>query len=117
MELGKLNGAVNFAGVTNKTMGKLEDGIEVLDQDEWDFCIRINLTGVMQCLRAEVTRFADDGGSIVNVANTLRFDRAPIWRSCIGLIRLVTKEVGVKNIRVNCLAPYVKTDSVPLLYH
>jgi len=53
MELGKLNGAVNFAGVVNKTMGKPEGGIEVLDQDEWDFCIGINLTGVMQCLRAD----------------------------------------------------------------
>jgi len=71
MELGKLNGAVNFAGVTNKTMGKPEGGIEVMDQDEWDFCIRINLTGVMQCLRAEIPQFADDGGFIVNAASTL----------------------------------------------
>jgi len=49
MELGKVNGAVNFAGVINKTMGKPEGETEVLDHDEWDFCIGINLTGVMQC--------------------------------------------------------------------
>jgi len=71
MELGKLNGAVNFARVTNKSMGRQEGVIEVLDQDVWDFCIRINLTGVMQCLRAEIPQFADDGGSIVNAASTL----------------------------------------------
>jgi NAD(P)-dependent dehydrogenase (short-subunit alcohol dehydrogenase family) len=49
MELGKLNGAVNSAGVINETIGKPESGIEVLNQNEWDFCIGINLTGIMQC--------------------------------------------------------------------
>lgn len=122
MELGKLNGADNFAGVVNKTMGKPEGGIEVLGQDEWDFCIGINLTGVIQW--AGIPQFADDGGSIVSAANTLGLigrqygvAYAASKHGCIGLTRSVAKEVGVKNIRVNCLAPYVKTDSIPLLYH
>lgn len=48
IELRKLNSAVNLAGVINKTIGKPEGGIEVLDQGEWGFYIGINLTGVMQ---------------------------------------------------------------------
>ncbi|KAF2493488.1 oxidoreductase [Lophium mytilinum] len=119
-ELGPLHGAVNFAGVINKNMGRPEGSIEQLAQDEWDFCIGINLTGVFQCLRAEVANFAPEGGSIVNAASVLglmgRVNGAAYAASkhgCIGLTRSVAKEVGGRGIRVNCLAPgYIETPMV-----
>ncbi|OCL00199.1 NAD(P)-binding protein [Cenococcum geophilum 1.58] len=92
MELGKLNGAVNLRESQIRLWENRRAGS------------RINLTGVMQCLRAEIPQFADDGGFIVNAASTLGLTGHQYGAA------LVTKEVGVKNIRVNCFAPYVKTD-------
>jgi NAD(P)-dependent dehydrogenase (short-subunit alcohol dehydrogenase family) len=76
------------------------------------FLFGINLTGVMQCLRAEVANFAPEGGSIVNVASVLglmgRVNGSAYEASkhgCTGLTGSVAKEVGVNSIRVNCLAP------------
>ncbi|KAF2812477.1 oxidoreductase [Mytilinidion resinicola] len=120
-ELGPLHGAVNFAGVINKTMGRPEGSIEQLAQEEWDFCIGVNLTGVFHCLQAEVANFAPEGGSIVNAASVLglmgRVNGAAYAASkhgCIGLTRSVAKEVGGRGIRVNCLRRkgYIETPMV-----
>jgi len=67
-----------------------------------------------------IPQFADDGGSIVNAASTLGLigrqygaAYAASKHGCIGLTRSVAKEVRVKNIQVNCLAPgYIVTPMV-----
>ena len=63
---GKLDGAANIAGVIPKSIGI--GGIAELEDDEWNFIIGVNLTGVMNCLRAQL-RHVSDGGSIVNAAS------------------------------------------------
>lgn len=63
---GRLDGAANVAGIIGKAHGK--DAVVDLDDDEWDHILKVNLTGMMYSLRAEL-RSVMDGGSIVNVAS------------------------------------------------
>lgn len=63
---GRLDGAANVAGIIGKAHGK--DAVVDLDDDEWDHILKVNLTGMMYSLRAEL-RSVVDGGSIVNVAS------------------------------------------------
>lgn len=58
-ELGKLDGAVNLAGII-----RLGPITEASDED-WKSVMSINCSGVFYCLRAEL-RSMGDGGSIVS---------------------------------------------------
>jgi NAD(P)-dependent dehydrogenase (short-subunit alcohol dehydrogenase family) len=57
-QLGRLDGAVNFAGV-----GRLAAVVDETDEG-WDFIMDINAKGVFNCLRAQL-RVISQGGSIV----------------------------------------------------
>lgn len=63
---GKLDGAVNSAGIIGKHHGLR--AVADLDDEEWDKILAVNLTGAMYCLRAELRKIVD-GGSIVNVSS------------------------------------------------
>lgn len=63
---GRLDGAANVAGIIGKAHGK--DAVVDLDDDEWDNILKVNLTGMMYSLRAELRRVVN-GGSIVNVSS------------------------------------------------
>jgi len=109
---GKLDGAANLAGVTGK-----QAGITVLDEiddDDFDFVQRVNVKGVLNCLRAEIIAMkeAGKGGSIVNAASICG------WRglmrggsyntskhAVVGLTRSAAVEQGPNQIRINCIAP------------
>lgn len=65
-QFGRLDGAVNIAGIIGKGHGK-ESLIE-LEDDEWFQVLNINLTGMMYCLCSEL-KHVEDGGSIVNMAS------------------------------------------------
>ena len=106
---GRLDGAANLAGVIGKSIGI--SGIADTDEDEWDFIIAVNLTGVMHCMRAQMKVIAE-GGSIVNASSiaglTGRANNGAYAASkhgVIGLTRSAAKEIGVKGVRVNSVAP------------
>lgn len=106
---GKLDGAANLAGVIGKSIGQV--GIQDTDQDEWDFLIGVNLTGVFHCLRSQLGVISE-GGSIVNAASiaglmgrAMNGAYSASKHGVIGLTRSAAKEVGVRDIRVNCIAP------------
>jgi NAD(P)-dependent dehydrogenase (short-subunit alcohol dehydrogenase family) len=108
---GRLDGAANLAGVIGKNLGKT--GIVDQDEDEWDFLIAVNLTGVMHCLRAQM-RVIEKGGSIVNAASISGLIGRPnsaaysaTKHGVLGLTRSAAKEVGKEGTRVNAIAPYV----------
>jgi|TARA_R110002003_G_scaffold206_25_gene15914 NAD(P)-dependent dehydrogenase (short-subunit alcohol dehydrogenase family) len=109
VQFGKLDGAANIAGVIPKSIGL--GGIAQLEEDDWNFVIGINLTGVMHCMRAQM-RVISDGGSIVNAASiaglTGRPNNAAYAASkhgVIGLTKSAAKEVGGRGVRVNSFAP------------
>lgn len=109
-KFGKLNGAANMAGAIGKHHGvrNLVDQ----DDDEWDLIMRVNLTGLMYCLRAELRRMSP-GGSIVNatsIQGITGFAKHAAYSTSkhgvIGLTRSASKEAA-PDVRVNAIAPYV----------
>lgn len=107
---GKLDGAANMAGVIGKQSTKKT--IEEIDSDDWAFVIGVNLTGLMNCLRAQIPNMKAPGGSIVNAASVHGQQGAVKFgaycaskHGAIGLSRVAAHELGARGIRVNCIAP------------
>lgn len=63
---GALTGAVNSAGVIGKHHGTRT--VEQIEDDQWDLILRVNLTGMMYALRAQL-RSIESPGSIVCVSS------------------------------------------------
>jgi len=106
---GKLDGAANLAGVEGRN--SVFTNFEDMKNEEWDFIIAVNLTGVMYCLRAEL-RVMKAGASIVNAASLAGVMGRPgigayavSKHGVVGMTRTAAKEVGGKGIRVNAIAP------------
>ncbi len=66
-ELGPLNGAANLAGVIGRS-GFEPNMIKDTEDGAWDFVLKVNLTGVFNCVRAELQRMGE-GATIVNAAS------------------------------------------------
>lgn len=108
-KFGKLDGAANLAGVIGRQNNIAP--IEELDDDDWDFIFSVNTKGLMNCLRAEIPHF-NNGGSIVNAASILGLigsKKSAAYvaskHAAVGLTRAAAKELGARNIRVNCFCP------------
>lgn len=109
-KFGKLDGAVNLAGVLPKTF--YTHSTEQQVTKDWDFVLAINLTGVMYCMRAQLKHMKDEG-SIVNassVAGVQGFENNVAYGASkfgvVGLTKCAAAEVGpTRSIRVNCIAP------------
>jgi NAD(P)-dependent dehydrogenase (short-subunit alcohol dehydrogenase family) len=106
---GRLDGAVNLAGVIGKQIGVAN--IEDIEDDDWDFVLGVNLTGTLNCMRAEIKAITD-GGSIVNAASIAGVIGMPkngayvaSKHAVIGLTRAAAKELGPRGVRVNAIAP------------
>lgn len=106
---GKLDGAINLAGVIPKSINI--ERVEDLNDEDWKFVIDVNLHGVMHCMRAQL-RVLEREGSIVNAASIcglIGFPKNAAYTAAkhavIGLSRTAAKEVGDREIRVNCIAP------------
>jgi NAD(P)-dependent dehydrogenase (short-subunit alcohol dehydrogenase family) len=109
---GRLDGALNLAGVIGKSLGNpVTGGVKDLTDDEWEFVVGINLTGVFNCMRAQL-RVMADGGSVVSASSIagitgrgFNSTYSAAKHGVVGLTRSAAKEVGVRGIRVNCICP------------
>jgi len=88
---------------------------EHIDPDEWDRVMAVNVKGAWQMSKAVVPALrATGGGVIVNVASATVFSGSPEWMhyvaskgAMIAMGRVMARELGPDNIRVNSLAPGV----------
>ncbi|KAF2489788.1 3-oxoacyl-reductase [Lophium mytilinum] len=106
---GQLDGAVNLAGVVPKVINK--ERVQDLNDEDWNFVLDVNLHGVMYCMRAQLAQMKDKG-SMVNAASicgVIGFPKNAAYtaskHAVIGLSRTAAKEVGEREIRINCIAP------------
>ena len=103
-KFGKLDGAVNMAGIIKPA----RNITEVSDED-WDMTFDVNTKGVFNCIRAEL-RAMNSGASIVSAASAFgHFGSVGNSAYCaskaavIGLTRTAAKEN--QTIRVNAVSP------------
>lgn len=103
----KLDILVNNAGIiADRTLKKMSS-------EEWDRVIETNLTGVYNVCRAAVDKISD-GGRIVNLSSISAYlgffgqcNYAAAKAGVVGLTRVMSRELGRRNITVNGIAPGV----------
>jgi NAD(P)-dependent dehydrogenase (short-subunit alcohol dehydrogenase family) len=74
--LGKLDGAVNIAGVISPAAPIIEE-----TDDNWDFTFAVNTRGVFFCLRAQLKAMKAGGSivSLISVSNRRDTTLNPFW--------------------------------------
>ena len=109
---GGVDGLVNNAAVF-ATVPISRVGFEAIDEAEWDRVMAVNVKGVWQCCRALAPALRARGaGSIVNIASGtvfhghgMRLHYVASKAAVVGITRVLSRELGPDNVRVNTVAP------------
>lgn len=112
-ELGSLHILVNNAGITRDTLA-----MRMKDED-WDAVMDTNLKGVFRMSRAVMrTMMKQRYGRIINITSVVgasgnpgQANYAAAKAGVAGMTRALARELGSRNITVNCIAPgFIETD-------
>ena len=104
----RLDVLVNNAGIAGPSAP-----VDTHDDDGWDDCIRVNLSGTFYLTKRAVPLLRQsDGGSIVNISSTAALHGYPLrsayaaskW-GMMGLMKTWAMELGPEGIRVNAVCP------------
>ncbi len=117
-EQGGLDILVNNAGITRDNV------LMRMKEEEWDQVIGVNLKGMYNVTRHAVRYLLkSEAGAIVNIAsvigvvgNTGQSNYAASKAGVIGFSKSLAKELAVRNVRVNVIAPgYIETEMTAVL--
>ncbi len=107
--LGGVDALVNNAAIVSLARRPFDE----IPEDEWDRVFEVNVKGTWLCASAvaPLLRHAG-GGSIVNLASEVAFSGSPgvahydaSKAAIVGLTRVLARELGSAQIRVNAVAP------------
>ncbi|CAB3806588.1 3-oxoacyl-[acyl-carrier-protein] reductase FabG [Paraburkholderia ultramafica] len=112
-EFGALHVLVNNAGITQDQLAmRMKD-------DDWDAVIDTNLKSVFRLSRAVLRPMMKaKGGRIINITSVVgssgnpgQINYAAAKAGVAGMTRSLAREIGSRNITVNCVAPgFIDTD-------
>lgn len=117
-EFGGLNVLVNNAGITQDQLA-----MRMKDED-WDAVIDTNLRSVFRLSRAVLRPMMKArGGRIINITSVVgasgnagQANYAAAKAGVAGMTRALAREIGSRNITVNCVAPgFIDTDMTKVL--
>lgn len=112
-KFGAINILVNNAGITRDML------LMRMKDEEWDAVIETNLTSVFRLSRAVIKAMMKArSGRIINIASVVGFMGNPgqtnyvaAKAGMVGFTKALAREVGSRNITVNCVAPgFIETD-------
>lgn len=103
---GRLDILVNNAGVWKYEM------LEEVSEESFHLQVNTHLMATIFCAQQAVALFDEKGGSIINISSTVSLNPIPgtlIYSAAKAgidnIAKVLAKELGPKNIRVNTLAP------------
>lgn len=112
-EFGGVDILVNNAGITRDTL------LMRMTEDQWNEVIRVNLTSVFNMTKAvQKVMLKQKHGTIINISSVVgisgnagQANYAASKAGIIGFSKSIAKELGVRNIRTNVVAPgFIETE-------
>jgi 3-oxoacyl-[acyl-carrier protein] reductase len=109
---GKIDGLINNAAIF-MSVPVTKGGWQDIDEREWDRVMAVNVKGLWLTSRAVVPAMQQrKQGSIVNISSNMAFNGGLTMMhyvtskaAVVGFSRVLARELGPDNIRVNTLAP------------
>ena len=118
-KFGQIDILVNNAGTTKDTL------LMMMKEDQWDDVININLKSAFNMSKAVARPMVrkKKGGRIINISSVSGITGLPGQSNysaskagMIGFSKALAKELGVRAITVNCIAPgFIPTDLTSIL--
>lgn len=103
---GKIDILVNNAGVQYQ-----QDDLRCISDEQFDWTMKVNVYGMFYLTR-EVLPYLNSGASIINLSSVTTFygdpqliDYVTTKGAIIGFTRALARNLALKNIRVNAIAP------------
>jgi 3-oxoacyl-[acyl-carrier protein] reductase len=117
-EFGRIDILVNNAGITRDKL------LMRMDESDWDAVLTVNLKGAFNTTKAVVKTMAKQrSGKIINITSVVgimgnagQSNYSASKAGLIGFSKSIAKELGGRNVNVNCVAPgYVETEMTAIL--
>jgi NAD(P)-dependent dehydrogenase (short-subunit alcohol dehydrogenase family) len=117
-KFGKLDCAVNNAGIAGATLTPLAD----ITEEDWDLVMNVNLRAVWMCMKYEIPEMLKQGkGAIVNLSSIYGFKPSEIGHAAyctskfgvIGMSQTAAVDYGQQGLRINAVSPaYTSSEMV-----